>query len=89
MLSEFILQSVFTVGGKVVLMGRVTKGEIKTGMKATIGKDNGQILDIESFGKHPTSIKFGDKEAAAVGISISNVSTKEAQSHLNSKIEFQ
>ncbi len=87
-MADFLLQSVFALGGKIVLMGELKTGEIKTQMTSTIGDNKCQILDIEALGKHLSSIKLEENKPIVIGLTVSNLSPAEANKHLNSIIKF-
>jgi hypothetical protein len=88
-MSDFLLQSVFAIGGKTVLMGELKTGELKTQMTTIIGDKKCQILDIDAFGKHSSSFKLEDNKSAVVGLTISNIPSEEVTKYLNSIIKFQ
>lgn len=88
-MSDFLLQSVFALGGKTVLMGELKTGELKTQMTTMIGDKKCQILDIDAFGKHPSSVKLEDEKPVVIGLNVSNLSSQEAQKYLSSIIKFQ
>jgi hypothetical protein len=88
-MSEFLVQSVFAVKGNVVLVGKVTQGEIRNDMKTVIIGKQCHVLDIESSGKHPPSVTVRDNATIPIGITVSGVLPEDFQKENVSKIEFE
>lgn len=84
----FVPQAVFASNGQTVLMGSLNNGELTLKMETPFAGKTYKLVDIQVFTKHVTSIKKEDSGAQGIGISLSNLSTEEAQKMTNQELLF-
>jgi translation elongation factor EF-1alpha len=84
-MSTFFVQDIFKISGtKIILVGEVKSGILRTGMKLSIDDKIMEIKSIETYNKQIKEAKKGDK----VGIFLSNANYDLLKNYKKQYLEF-